>query len=68
MIAAALKRLRPIVMTKLTCIVGLVPPILFVGPLWSGMTVTMIATEVVHAVRRRQNADKKHPAVPGVFV
>ncbi len=64
-IAAALKRLRPIVVTKLTCIVSLVPPILFVGPLSSGMAVTMIATEVVHAVRRRQHADKKTPGSAG---
>ncbi|CTP88077.1 rnd superfamily protein [Xanthomonas translucens pv. poae] len=41
-IAAALKRLRPIVMTKLTCIVGLVPLMLFAGPLWTGMAITMI--------------------------
>ncbi len=66
-IAAAVKRLRPIVMTKLTCIVGLVPVMLFAGPLWNGMAITMIATEVVHAARA-QNAHKKHPAVPGVFV
>ncbi|SCB04852.1 hypothetical membrane protein [Xanthomonas translucens pv. translucens DSM 18974] len=42
MIAAALKRLRPIVMTKLTCIVGLIPLMLFAGPLWTGMAITMI--------------------------
>ncbi|WP_045738894.1 efflux RND transporter permease subunit [Xanthomonas sp. MUS 060] len=41
-IAAALKRLRPIVMTKLTCIVGLIPLMLFAGPLWTGMAITMI--------------------------
>ncbi len=41
-IAAAVKRLRPIVMTKLTCIVGLVPLMLFAGPLWTGMAITMI--------------------------
>ncbi|MBN6151861.1 efflux RND transporter permease subunit [Xanthomonas sp. AmX2] len=41
-IAAAIKRLRPIVMTKLTCIVGLVPLMLFAGPLWTGMAITMI--------------------------
>lgn len=35
-------RLRPIVMTKLTCIVGLVPLMLFAGPLWTGMAITMI--------------------------
>ncbi|GKS97966.1 efflux RND transporter permease subunit [Acidovorax sp. SUPP3434] len=41
-VAAAIKRLRPIVMTKLTCIVGLVPLMLFAGPLWTGMAITMI--------------------------
>lgn len=41
-VAAAVKRLRPIVMTKLTCIVGLVPLMLFAGPLWTGMAITMI--------------------------
>ncbi|KAB7774608.1 efflux RND transporter permease subunit [Xanthomonas sp. LMG 12459] len=41
-IAAAVKRLRPIVMTKLTCIVGLIPLMLFAGPLWTGMAITMI--------------------------
>ncbi|RQR51301.1 AcrB/AcrD/AcrF family protein [Burkholderia sp. Bp9140] len=39
---ASLMRLRPIVMTKLTCIVGLVPLMLFAGPLWTGMAITMI--------------------------
>ena len=33
---------RPIVMTKLTCIVGLIPLMLFAGPLWTGMAITMI--------------------------
>ncbi|MET0268189.1 MAG: efflux RND transporter permease subunit [Duganella sp.] len=41
-IAAAIKRFRPILMTKLTCIVGLVPLMLFAGPLWTGMAITMI--------------------------
>jgi multidrug efflux pump len=41
-INAAVKRLRPIVMTKLTCITGLVPLLLFAGPLWSGMAVAII--------------------------
>jgi len=41
-IAAAVQRLRPIVMTKLTCIAGLVPLMLFAGPLWSGMAITII--------------------------
>ncbi|MBO9790176.1 efflux RND transporter permease subunit [Xanthomonas phaseoli] len=41
-ISAAVKRLRPIVMTKLTCIVGLIPLMLFAGPLWTGMAITMI--------------------------
>ncbi|MFK0033707.1 efflux RND transporter permease subunit [Pseudomonas monteilii] len=39
---AAVKRLRPIVMTKLTCITGLVPLLLFGGSLWEGMAITMI--------------------------
>lgn len=29
-------------MTKLTCIVGLVPLMLFAGPLWTGMAIAMI--------------------------
>lgn len=41
-ITAAVQRLRPIVMTKLTCVAGLVPLLLFGGPLWSGMAVTII--------------------------
>ncbi|KRA50267.1 efflux RND transporter permease subunit [Pseudoxanthomonas sp. Root630] len=41
-VAAALKRLRPIVMTKLVCIVGLIPLMLFAGPLWTSMAITMI--------------------------
>jgi multidrug efflux pump subunit AcrB len=41
-IEAAIKRLRPIVMTKLTCIVGLIPLMLFAGPLWTGMAITLI--------------------------
>lgn len=41
-INAAVKRLRPIVMTKLTCITGLVPLLLFGGSLWEGMAITMI--------------------------
>ncbi|QXI30899.1 efflux RND transporter permease subunit [Pseudomonas vanderleydeniana] len=39
---AAVKRLRPIVMTKLTCITGLVPLLLFGGSLWEGMAISMI--------------------------
>ncbi|GFZ59612.1 Acriflavin resistance protein [Pseudomonas amygdali pv. eriobotryae] len=39
---AAIKRLRPIVMTKLTCIIGLVPLMLFAGPLWEGMAITIM--------------------------
>lgn len=39
---AAVKRLRPIVMTKLTCIIGLIPLILFAGPLWEGMAITLM--------------------------
>lgn len=39
---AAVKRLRPIVMTKLTCIIGLVPLMLFAGPLWEGMAITLM--------------------------
>ena len=41
-VSAAVMRLRPIVMTKLTCIVGLVPLMLFGGPLWTSMAITMI--------------------------
>jgi multidrug efflux pump len=41
-ISASVMRLRPIIMTKLTCIVGLIPLMLFAGPLWSGMAITMI--------------------------
>ncbi|OWQ84780.1 acriflavin resistance protein [Roseateles aquatilis] len=41
-INAAVQRLRPIVMTKLTCVAGLVPLLLFGGPLWSGMAITII--------------------------
>jgi len=41
-IEAAVKRLRPIVMTKLTCVVGLVPLMLFGGALWTGMAITLI--------------------------
>lgn len=41
-IEASVMRLRPILMTKLTCIVGLVPLMLFAGPLWTGMAITMI--------------------------
>jgi len=41
-VTSAVQRLRPIVMTKLTCVAGLVPLLLFGGPLWSGMAVTII--------------------------
>ncbi|WP_273822799.1 efflux RND transporter permease subunit [Pseudomonas asplenii] len=41
-VMAAVMRLRPIVMTKLTCIVGLVPLMLFAGPLWKGMAITIM--------------------------
>ncbi|MDP1979454.1 efflux RND transporter permease subunit [Undibacterium sp.] len=41
-VMAALKRLRPIVMTKLTCILGLVPLMLFGGELWFGMAVVIV--------------------------
>lgn len=41
-VAAAVARLRPIVMTKLTCIAGLVPLLLFAGSLWTGMAVTIM--------------------------
>lgn len=40
--AAAAVRLRPIVMTKLTCITGLVPLFLFGGALWRPMAAAMI--------------------------
>jgi multidrug efflux pump subunit AcrB len=41
-VTSAVQRLRPIVMTKLTCVAGLVPLLLYGGPLWSGMAVTII--------------------------
>lgn len=41
-VRAAEVRLRPIVMTKLTCIVGLVPLFLFGGDLWRPMAAAMI--------------------------
>lgn len=41
-VRAAVMRLRPIVMTKLTCIIGLVPLMLFAGPLWKGMAITIM--------------------------
>jgi multidrug efflux pump subunit AcrB len=41
-VASAVQRLRPIVMTKLTCVTGLVPLLLFAGPLWAGMAITII--------------------------
>ncbi|MCU1739306.1 MULTISPECIES: efflux RND transporter permease subunit [unclassified Pseudomonas] len=41
-VGAAVKRLRPIIMTKLTCIIGLVPLMLFAGPLWKGMAITIM--------------------------
>ncbi len=41
-IAAAVARLRPIVMTKLTCVAGLIPLLLFGGTLWAGMAITII--------------------------
>ncbi len=40
--SAAQVRLRPIVMTKLTCIVGLLPLYLFGGALWQPLAATMI--------------------------
>jgi multidrug efflux pump subunit AcrB len=39
---AAAKRLRPIVMTKLVCILGLVPLLLFGGAVWKSLAVVMI--------------------------
>jgi len=42
LVGAAMQRLRPIVMTKVTCIAGLVPLMLFAGPLWKGMAIGMI--------------------------
>lgn len=41
-VTAAVMRLRPIVMTKLTCIIGLIPLMLFAGPLWKGMAITIM--------------------------
>jgi multidrug efflux pump len=40
--SAAAVRLRPIVMTKLTCVVGLLPLFVFGGDLWRPMAATMI--------------------------
>lgn len=39
---ASAVRLRPIVMTKLTCIVGLIPLYLFAGEIWRPMAATMM--------------------------
>jgi multidrug efflux pump subunit AcrB len=39
---AAAKRLRPIVMTKLVCILGLVPLWIFGGTMWTSLAVVMI--------------------------
>ncbi|MNN75757.1 Multidrug resistance protein MdtC [compost metagenome] len=39
---AAVKRLRPIFMTKQTCIIGLIPLMLFAGPMWEGLAITLI--------------------------
>ncbi|HEL3169026.1 efflux RND transporter permease subunit [Stenotrophomonas maltophilia] len=39
---AAAKRLRPIVMTKMVCILGLVPLLLFGGSMWTSMSIVMI--------------------------
>lgn len=41
-VSSAVQRLRPIVMTKLTCVAGLVPLLLFGGPLWAGMAITIM--------------------------
>lgn len=41
-VAAAVARLRPIVMTKLTCVAGLIPLLLFGGTLWAGMAITIM--------------------------
>jgi len=41
-VAAAVARLRPIVMTKLTCVAGLIPLLLFGGNLWTGMALTIM--------------------------
>jgi multidrug efflux pump subunit AcrB len=40
-VKACLLRIRPILMTKLTCILGLVPLMLFGGPLWYGLAVVI---------------------------
>jgi multidrug efflux pump len=70
-VMAALKRLRPIVMTKLTCILGLVPLMIFGGELWYGMAVvimgglalgTVLTLGVIPVVYTLLFRVKPHPA------
>lgn len=42
LLAASVKRLRPIIMTKLVCVLGLVPLYIFGGPLWRPLAVVIM--------------------------
>mgnify|MGYP001397580244 CR=1 FL=1 len=71
-VMASLKRLRPILMTKLTCIAGMVPMLLFGGPLWHGLAVAIIGglslgtlvtlglVPVVYSLLFKDTSEKSH--------